>query len=225
MISSRKIRMDLMRYYRMPSVQVSLGVVLAFLITSFFIMFAIRPTFATIVSLQKSVEDSKKLLLELEAKADALVKASTLLEKISPQLPTLESSIPNDGVGYDEISHNLEALAQNTNTTLETFTIGESLIQSRLMTAYKPSKKQEVTETKILIRARGDYGSLYAFLSRLAGSVRLTDIESITILKDIAGGVVDENNSEPLTMTINGSIYYMAEPGAIEKLFPSKGDK
>ena len=149
MSTSRRLRLDLARYYRLPSVQVSLGVVLAFMIMAFFIMFAIRPTFATIVKLQKNIEESRKTLSDLETKVTALSKAALLLEKIKPQLPKIESSIPADGMRYDELAYNLEALSQNTGTTLESFTLGDSLISSRLVDAYTPNKKQEVVPTPI----------------------------------------------------------------------------
>ena len=135
MSSTRRLRLDLMRYYRLPSVQVSIGVVLALFITAFFIMFAIRPTFATIVTLQKTIVESRETLKLLETKVTSLGKASTLLEKIKPQLPLLDSSIPANGMNYDEISYSLEALAQNTETTLESFTLGKSILSSRLVSA------------------------------------------------------------------------------------------
>lgn len=223
MNSSRRLRLDLARYYRLPSVQVSLGVVLAFMITAFFIMFAIRPTFATIVKLQKSIEESRKTLKDLDAKVNALTKAATLLEKIKPQLPKLETSIPPDGMRYDELAYNLEALAQNTETTLESFTLGSSLISSRLVNAYTPNKKQEVVPTPITIKIKGTYPQVSAYLTRLASTIRLTAIDSVAILKDGAGSRTSDSGI--LTMTISGSVYYAADPAAIQKVFPKEGGK
>lgn len=220
MNNSRHLRLDLMRYYRLPSVQVSLGVVLALLITAFFIMFAIRPTLATITGLQKEIEESRKTLGELEKKVEALNKASILLEKIKPQLPLMESSIPSEGMGYDELSYNLEALAQNTGVTLESFALGESLIVSRLVDAYSPNKKQEVIPSSINIRVKGSYPQVNAFLTQLASTIRLTAIESVAILRD--GTRSRETNLGSLTMTISGKVYYLADPGVVKKIFPAE---
>ena len=223
MNSSRRLRLDLARYYRLPSVQVSLGVVLAFMITAFFIMFAIRPTFATIVKLQKNIEESRTTLKDLETKVAALSKAATLLEKIRPQLPRLETSIPPDGMRYDELAYSLEALAQNTETALESFTLGDSLVTSRLVNAYTPNKKQEVVPTPITVRINGTYPQVSAYLTRLASTIRLTAIESVAILKDGTGSRTSEGGT--LTMTISGLVYYAADPGAIQKVFPNEGGK
>lgn len=193
------------------------------MITAFFIMFAIRPTFATIVKLQKNIEESRTTLKDLETKVTALSKAATLLEKIKPQLPSLETSIPPDGMRYDELSYSLEALAQNTETTLESFTLGDSLVSSRLVNAYTPNKKQEVVPTPITVRINGTYPQVSVYLTRLASTIRLTAIESVAILKDGAGSRNSEGGT--LTMTISGLVYYAADPGAIQKVFPKDGGK
>lgn len=223
MSTSRRLRLDLARYYRLPSVQVSIGVVLAFMIMAFFIMFAIRPTFATIVKLQKNIEESRKTLSDLETKVTALSKAAILLEKIKPQLPKIESSIPADGMRYDELAYNLEALSQNTGTTLESFTLGDSLLSSRLVDAYTPNKKQEVVPTPITVRVNGTYPQVSAFLNRIASAIRLTDIDSIAILKDGTGS--RKSDVAGLTMTISGMVYYTADPATMQKIFPKDGGK
>lgn len=222
MNSPRKLRLDLARYYRLPSVQVSLGVVLAFLISALLIMFAIRPTFATIVALNKEIKETRETVSLLEKKVTALNRAVSILETIKPNLPTLERSIPGDGVGYDELTRGLEALAQNTGATLETVTVGKSIVSSRLVTAYIPDKKQEVAETPISIRVRGDYPALSGFLTRLLGTVRLTSVESVALLKD--GGKASRSAASTegeLNLTINGAVLYTVDPGAMGKVFPS----
>lgn len=223
MNNSRRLRLDLARYYRLPSVQVSLGLVLALMITALFIMFAIRPTFATIVTLQKNIEESRITLKELEKKVDALNKAATLLEKIRPELPLLERSIPGTGMGYDELAYNLEALSQDVGTTMETFSIGESILSSRIVNAYTPNKKQEVVPASITIRVTGTYPQVKEFLERIASTIRLTSIDNVVILREgTSQGALGTNN---LNMTITGSVYYLADPAAINKVFPEKKGK
>lgn len=223
MNSSRKLRLDLARYYRLPSVQASLGVVLAFLITAFFIVFAIRPTFSTIVSLQKSIVDSREILEELEEKVIALGKAASLLEKIKPQLPVLEASIPSKGIGYDELSFNLEALSINTGVTIESFTVGKSPIQSRLLTIYEPNKEQEVVSTPITVRINGSYAQAQEFLTKLASTIRLNSLESVTIMRD--GKNSKTLGAGSLSMTIGGQVFYLIDQGSLQKIFPTEKAK
>lgn len=222
MSTSRNLRLDLARYYRLPSVQVSLGVVLAFLMSAFFIMFAIRPTFATIVSLQKEIEESRKLVTTLETKVSALNAASSLLDKIKPNLPSIEKSIPSDGIGYETLSRNLEALSQNTGVNLDSFTLGPSVVSSRLVAIYTPDKKEEVIEAPITIRINGSYAALNEFLSRLMGTIRLTSLESVALFRDGARGSSTAVDTTSLTLTITGSVHYLAEPGALAKVFPEE---
>ncbi|MCQ3944207.1 MAG: hypothetical protein DPW11_00285 [bacterium] len=124
---------------------------------------------------------------------------------------------------YDELAYSLEVLAQNTETTLESFTLGDSLVASRLVNAYTPNKKQEVVPTPITVRINGTYPQVSAYLTRLASAIRLTAIESVAILKDGAGSRNSESGT--LTMTISGLVYYAADPGAIQKVFPKDGGK
>lgn len=222
MNSSRKLRLDLARYYRLPSVQVSVGVVLAFAISALLIMFALRPTFATIVSLQKEITETRETVVALEKKVAALNRAGSMLESIKPLLPKLEQSIPSDGVEYDQLTRDLEALAQNTGASLDSVNIGASIVSSRLVTAYIPDKKQVVTETPITIRVRGEYAALSGFLTRLLGTVRLTSVESVALLKDGArASKSGSTTSSELSLTINGGVHYTVDPGALTKVFPT----
>ncbi len=223
MNTSRKLRLDLARYYRQPSVQVSIGVVLAMLITTFFIVFAIRPTFGTIVKLQKNIKDSRSVLKELEQKVLDLGKAASLLEKIKPQLSILETSIPSKGIGYDELSYNLEALAQSTSVTIDSFTIGKSPIQSRLAPIYELDIKQEVVATPITVRISGSYPNILQFLTKLAHAIRLSGLDNITVMRD--GKNVKNSGQEELSMTITGQVYYLVDDTALQKIFPKEKAK
>lgn len=224
MRDSRRLRMDLARYYRLPSVQVSLGVVLAFLISALFIMFAIRPTFATIVSLQRQVADSKTTLASLDGKVASLAKAETILDRIKPQLVVIEDSTPSDGVEYDQVARSLEALAQNTGVVLDALNLGSSIISSQVLSPYTPNKNQEVVNAPITLRVSGNYAQIVAFLTRLATTLRLTEMDSVTLQTD--GSAAKGVSQGSLSLTVTGNIYYVVDKGVLNKLIPpAKGAK
>lgn len=223
MNSPRRLRLDLSYYYRLPSVQVSLGVVLAFFIIAFFVMFAIRPTFATIVKLQRDITESKKTLVLLETKVKALDSAAQLLDKIKPSLPKLESSIPGSSINYGELSRSLEVLAQQTGVVLDNFTLGQGILMSQLVAPYLPNKNQETIELPITIKVTGTYPNCSNFLTRVNNNVRLTNIDSLTLAKD--GTAKKGSNEAGLTMTLSGKVYYMGDNAAIKKIFPEEKGK
>lgn len=224
MQQSNRIRQELARYYRMSSVQVSLGVVLAFLISTIFIAFAIRPTFATIASLRKEIEESKKTLTILETKVSALNKASGLMQSIQGDLPKLNVSVPDEGIEYNTLTVALELAALDTNVKLESFTIGESILQSRLVPAYTPSKNQEIKQSQVTIRVRGEYENIFNFVAKLGNALEMITIDGMVMSKEVASSR-DESGGGSLTLAITGKVDFLIDPTSYEKTFMVKGGR
>lgn len=219
--TSRKLRLDLARYYRLPNVQVSLSIVMAFSISALFIFFALRPTFVTIAKLKTDIDEARSSLSALQTKVSALTKASATYESIKPQLPKLAKSIPDNGVGYESIAYAIEALAQETGANVESFAIGKSVLTSKVTPVYAATIGRDAVESSFTLRVLGDYTTVTNFFQRLSGAIRLVKIENITIMREAAGrGAV---TSGSLSLTINGSLYYVAEPKALEKVIPKEG--
>lgn len=224
MNTPRRLRLDLNYYYRLPSVQVSLGIVLAFFIIAFFIIFAIRPTFSTIVKLQREIEESSKTLVILDTKVKNLDQATQILNRLNNVLPKLMASVPGNGVGYGELSRSLEVMAQESGVLLDTFTLGESLLMSRLSTPFESSKNQTPIELPITIKVSGSYLTCTDFLSKISNNLRLANLDGVTITKD--GAASKSSTETKITMTITGKVYYLADKVMIEKVLPTqKGGK
>ena len=218
----RRYNLDLSRYYRTPSVQVSLGVVLSFLIVAFFVAFAIRPTLLTIARLQKEIAESKKTLQTLESKVKTLNNVNRLMEKIKPIIPKIDAAIPTSEAGYGEFTLTVGTLASQSGVTLESMTIGSSVIYSKLITPFKPDKKQEVIDLPYTIKVSGNYVSCVNFLQNLFMVSRIANITSMTISKESLGKQVSNSNT---SMTISGATYYLANKAMIEKAIELKKDK
>lgn len=187
-------------------------------------MFAIRPTFATIVKLQREITESKKTLQALDTKVKALDSATKLLEKVNPVMSKLEISIPGEAINYGDLTRSFEILAQQTGVVMDNFALGEGVLMSRLNTPYIASKNQVTTELPISLKVTGTYPSCLDFLTRAITNLRLTDIDSLTLAHD--GGAKRGAATTGLTMTISGKVFYMADSSALNKVFPEKkGDK
>ena len=85
--STQRYAQNLNRYYRMSAVRVSLTLVLSLFVMAIFIVFALRPTIVTIVTL-KTIAESEKTLQQLSVKM-------TNLQKASVQFGVTETSIAN----------------------------------------------------------------------------------------------------------------------------------
>lgn len=213
---------DLRRYYRMPAVQVSLTLVLSLFVMAIFIVFALRPTIVTIVTLKKTIAESEKIRQQLSVKMTNLQKASVQFELLKPILPMLNSTIPNNGAEYSPLTTAIEILARQTGTQLESESLGPTLLFSRIISPFIPSKDQSVVELPFTARVIGSYPNISAFLAKLLSMERIIIIESVTITREI--GSKEENTN--VALNISGSAYYLADKVQLEEsITENKGKK
>ncbi len=202
---------DLRRYYRLPATQVSLTLVLSVVIISVFVVFALRPTLVAIVSLRKTLTESRKTLAQLEAKTSNLERAADQLELIKPELPKLNMSITNTSAGYDPLTTQIEYLAQITGVQLQSETVGPTLLYSRIISPFTPKKGQSVVALPLSIRVTGNYTTVKAFLVQLLAIPRLVGVESAVITKE-AGS---RGDNVIVSLSINGSAYYLGDANSL----------
>lgn len=220
----RKYELGLSRYYRMPAVQSSLTVVLSLFVAAFFLLFALRPTFITIVKLQKDITESKQTFATLETKVNSLQRASKTLEQLAPVLPMIESSIPSNEAGYASAVSTLEIVAKQSGVTLNTSSMGESVLYSRLFAPFTLSKNLSVVTLPFTLRVVGDYTGLSIFLKNLLSVDRIIKIESISFARE---GNTKGSTTTTTSLTMTGEAYYMADQTQLSKALPvpKKGAK
>jgi Tfp pilus assembly protein PilO len=219
-ISAQHYARDLGRYYRQPATQVSLALVLSLFIMAVFIIFALRPTLVAVTTLQKTIAESQTILQTLDAKVSNLQKASAQLEAIKPSLANLNSSIPNDGADYGTFSKTVEQLALQDGVTLDTGSLGPTLLYSRILTVFTPDKNQNVVTLPYTIRIIGSYPSVYTFLTQILMMQRVVSVDSVTITKQAES----KTNTEAVAMDIGGNAYYLASDAQLKQaLIVNKG--
>src|SRR3989304_8007269 len=79
-----------------PVAQVSGLVSLTIFTIVFFLSFSIVPTFKTIASLKKEIEDTKNVEAKLQQKIHSLNKVETLYAQVLPNLEVLNQVLPTD---------------------------------------------------------------------------------------------------------------------------------
>lgn len=77
-----------------PVIRGYFTLVASFLLTAFFILFALSPTFSTIVGLLRKIEDQKKVVSALDSKITNLITAQENYSRVEPLLPLLETALP-----------------------------------------------------------------------------------------------------------------------------------
>lgn len=219
-IPTQKYSRDLRRYYRMPSVQVSLTLVLSLFVMAAFIAFALRPTIVAIGSLRADIVEARDTLTKLDNKVTNLQRASTQLDAAKSFLPILNTSIPNNGAMYSPLTTSIELIARQTGTVLESETLGSTLLFSRILAPFTPSKNQSVVELPFSVRVAGSYPAVTTFLNQLLKMERIIMVESVTITKE----AVTKTETDTVALNVNGSAYYLADEAQLLKAMP-KGNK
>src|SRR3989339_1220133 len=151
----RQYSFDLKHYYRLPATQVSLTIVMSLVIVAIFAVFALRPTLITIVTLRKTILESRKTLQQLQNKTENVQKAAELLEGIKPMLSRVNLGVTNQGADYSTFVTRVETIAQQAGVQLQSESLGATLLYSRVIAPYNPSKSQGVVELPISLRVSG----------------------------------------------------------------------
>lgn len=221
-LPTRHYSLDLYKYYRLPAVQVSLTLVLSLFVMALFIVFALRPTILSIVTLQTTITESKKTLQQLDTKVSYLQKAAVQLEAIKPILPTLNLNIPNNGAMYSPLTGAVESLSKQSGTALESESLGPTLLFSRILSPFTPNKNQSVIELPFTVRVTGGFPNVLDFLTKILTMERIVSVESIAITKQIGS----KTEGEGVALNISGSAYYLADEAQLQQaLTDKKGSK
>lgn len=219
----RKYQLDLSRYYHIPAVQSSLNVVMSLFVAAFFILFALRPTFITIVKLQKTIADSRLTLKTLDTKVTALQRASTALEALTPVLPMIEASVPSKEAGYSPLISTMEVLAAQNEVVLTTSTLGETVLYSRIFSPFTPNKNQTVIALPFTAQVVGSYSAVTQFLRGVMNMDRIINLESLTYTRE---GTARGTTTSSTSLTITGEAYYLADQAQLLKALPeTKGGR
>lgn len=161
---------------------------------SFFGLFAIRPTLITAVTLNKSVNDLKKLNIEFENKISNIIRAQAEYEQIRDNLPLVDQALPSLS-SFQKLARALEIFASNSNLNINQLQI-DNVPVSRLD---KPGVLQKYGFSLI---GTGDYPSISSYLSHLINWRRIITLSSLEFVRE------ESTASGNLRVSIKGIAYY-----------------
>ncbi len=217
-----KYSRDLRRYYQIPAVQSSLTVVLSIFVVAIFISLALRPTLISIANLKNTISDANKTSQTLKVKVKNLQTASSQLENLKPILPMLNANIPNKGVMYSDFINTVEAIAIQTGSTLDTETMGASLLFSKIASPFELNRDHEVVNLSFTISVTGAYPQLEQFLNTFLSIERLAMVDSLNVAPAVSSKNSNKSGESVLKMDIQGSVFYMADKEQLAKILEEK---
>lgn len=168
------------------------------LITSaIFAYFAIKPTLSTIVSLQKTLEEQKQTLAQIDQKTNDLTLARKNHQEISPKgLDNLSNMVPpSPDLPY--IIDNLNYLASINQATISGLQFQPLDLGGAQSSA--SAKASNFGQIDFTVNAQGPYENLTQFLDSLGKASRLIEVRSVTFTKGETG---------PLLMSVSAKAFY-----------------
>lgn len=169
--------------------------VVFFLIFSFFIFFAIRPSLITAVSLSKEEGDLKKINTSYESTITKIVQVQSDLQENQDKLHLITEALP-EKPGLNKILQDIQETAKKNSVQVKKLNI-ESITLSK-------SNSSGVRRAEINLEISSNFDDLSSFLKNLNNQRRIKTIKRIDIGKAAAA-----SSSASLNTIIKITSYYL----------------
>lgn len=184
-------------FIRNRAVRVYSSVIFSLISITIFGLFAIKPTLATIVSLQKSIEQQQQILDTLNTNSLNLAQGKKNYDNLDPQFVSkLDNLLPNS-TSLPNLIDSLESLAQSHQASISGLQFQPTELIGTPMTLAKEASLKEIDFT---INVQGSFSQLTNFLSALEKARRLITVSSVNFGKSEDG---------PLVLSINAKAYFL----------------
>lgn len=161
-----------------------------------FLIFAIRPTISTILSLRQSIENNKQVLTALNNKAETLSLAKNNLDNLSPEIKQkIETALP----GSPEVTAMIKALQASSQNMASI-----SALQVQPLTILdSETPKDKATSPSTIdfsYNIQGSYSNLLQILANLQKSPRIFNLSTISL---------NRQEDSSLVLSLTGKAYYL----------------
>lgn len=160
------------------------------------IYFAIRPTFATILVLQKKLADENEVLQKITQKANDLSLGKKNYDNLDQNIKDKISTAIPDTTNLKTLIQNLEQVAKTHQASVSALQIQPLIIDTKTDT-----QTGVLTDIFFTFNIEGDYKNLIAVLQELKNSSRLISFDGLSISQI--------SDTKTQVMSISGKAYYI----------------
>lgn len=193
-------------YKNRADLRAFLEIVLSIVAVIIFVMFALKPTAVTIISLVRQIEEEKKTLSLLTQKVNDLQKANTIFVQNQVHLESINTAI-SSAPSPDLFTKQIEGLSARDGVELIGLAINDVILVGapkavRVSGELKPLP-ENANEMGYSISIRGSYDSVNNFIKDLE-KLRVTSvIDSITINSSVT------ESGRVIVAVISGRVPYL----------------
>lgn len=181
---------------RLPIVKTYGTAIFSLLTISVFVVFAIRPTFETILILQKKIADADKIVAQINEKTDNLSKGRENYQLLSQDIKNkIRASVP-DTIDIKSLSQILEVSAKTNEASISALQIQPLILENKAN-----ENKNQLGEIVFTFNIEGSYSTLTSVLRDLKLSNRLISIDKLNFNKVAEG--------KNIIMSVNGKAYFL----------------
>lgn len=166
------------------------------IMTTVFIVFAIKPTLETIAVLQKNLSTQTSVLARLDKKIEDLKTAQTNYLNIDPNLKSKTQTAVPENASLPNLIRSLEAVTLNSQASISALQF-----QPIEIIAATSSGNFTIRDISFTFNVEGSYSTLKDILQKLKDNPRIITITNLSFNK-VQGG-------NTLLMSVTGNAYYL----------------
>ena len=195
-------------YKKRADLKAFLEIVLSIIAVLVFLVFAIKPTAITIVSLIQQINEEREVITTLDQKIKDLQKASNIVGQYQSILGVIDTAIPSSP-NPDMFAKQMQGLAVRNSVDLVGISMKDITIQGQTKSSVDkdglinlPNGTKGISYT---LNIRGSYKNISNFISNMGKMRTLSIIDSVSISSSTT------DNGKTLVAIISGRIPYLNE--------------
>ncbi|HUW21272.1 MAG TPA: type 4a pilus biogenesis protein PilO [Candidatus Bathyarchaeia archaeon] len=171
-------------FYQKKQVKIYTSLILSLVTTSFFALFAIKPTTVTIASLSKEIKDQKEITNKLDGKIKDLSLAQKEYSSLKPKLSLIDEALPpasEPAVFFGQ----LEVIAKENNLEFSSAQSRDAVLQEKGQNVKEKvlREKNPYPTFKATLSLNGNYEDMQKFLESLLKLRRIINVNNLSIQK------------------------------------------
>ncbi len=177
-------------YKKRADLRAFLEVILSISTVTIFLLFALKPTMLTIVSLVKEIKEKQTTLAKLNQKISDLETAINIYSQNQNFIPNIDLSVPTKAAP-DVVAKQVQALAAKDSVSILGISVSQVALVGSLPTKKGSSEIKPLPtgakEMPFSISVKGDYAALTTFIK---------DLENLRVVTKIDTLLINSSNTE-----------------------------
>ncbi len=163
-----------------PVIRGYFGLIASIFLVAFFIIFALSPTFTTILGLIRKIDDQKKTITAMDNKINNLILAQENYSQVEPSLPLLSSALP-EKPAPETVLDDIVKTASTSAVSINTLQFNLINYSGKSASSATPMSKLGLQTVEFTLQLAGSENQVHSFLNRLEHLPRLISISAISL--------------------------------------------